>query len=71
MYCYIFTETNSVYVGRTLMIRQDERHSRHLYDKDDTVRRHSVEHGLEVPKMVILEENLTIKFKIPGSPIDR
>ena len=61
VYCYIFTETNSVYVGRTLMIRQDERHSRHLYDKDDTVRRHSVEHGLEVPKMIILEENLTIK----------
>lgn len=61
VYCYIFKETNSVYVGRTLMIRQDERHKRHLYDKTDTVRKYSAENSLEVPKMTILEENLTVK----------
>ncbi len=61
VYCYLFYETNAVYVGRTLMIRQDERHKRHLYDKSDKVCRYAIEHGLEVPKMIIIEDNLTIK----------
>lgn len=61
VYYYLFSETNAVYVGRTLMIRQDERHERHLYDKSDTVHKYAVEHGLEIPQMVIIEDNLTIK----------
>lgn len=61
VYRYFFKETNSIYVGRTLMTRQNERDNEHMFDKDDTVYKYAKKNGFAVPPMEIIEENITIK----------
>lgn len=73
VYVYIFEEYDSVYVGRTLMRLQKDRDWSHRhaiyidgkfkkhYVKSDAVYNFSVEKKCEIPKMIILEENLTIE----------
>lgn len=61
VYCYIFENLKSVYVGRTLMIRQEKRHNSHKTDINDSVYKFSHLNNVEIPEMIIIEENITIK----------
>lgn len=61
VYKYYFKETNSIYIGRTLISQQKERDSKHSTSEKDTVFRHAKANGLAVPPMEIIEENLTVK----------
>ena len=60
IYAYFF-EPNVVYIGRTLMRTQNKRHKQHLQEGNDTVYKYAKINNVEVPKMTILEENLTVK----------
>lgn len=56
VYCFIFHSTNSVYVGRTVEpIKREKAHN-----KNGAVYRHSVENNIEIPKMQILFDGLTL-----------
>ena len=57
VYVYIFSD-NTVYIGRTLMKRQEKRHIAH---KNDNVGLYAKYNNLIMPNMQILEENLTLK----------
>lgn len=61
VYKYYWEETNSIYIGRTLMHRQKIRDNDHIFDYKDTVHKYAKENGLAVPPMEIIEENLTVK----------
>ena len=61
VYKYYFKESNSFYIGRTLMYRQKIRHNEHISDDKDTVYKYAKENGFEIPQMKIIEENLTIE----------
>ena len=61
VYAYEFEEFNSVYVGRTLMRRIQERNYEHIFTESDTVAMFIREHCIPLPPMRILEENLTLK----------
>lgn len=64
IYIYYFKETNSVYVGRTIcpIDRDWEHRTDKKYGKEntDTVYRYSKENGFEIPKMEIIEDNLSV-----------
>lgn len=64
IYIYHFKESNSVYVGRTIRpVDRDLEHRRYKkYGKEntDTVFRYSKENGFEIPKMEIIEDNLSV-----------
>jgi hypothetical protein len=56
VYCFIFHSTNSVYVGRTVEpIKREKAHN-----KNGAVYRHSMENNIEIPKMQILFDRLTL-----------
>ena len=57
VYVYIFSD-NTVYIGRTLMKRQEKRHIEH---QNDNVGLYAKYNNLNMPNMQILEENLTLK----------
>ena len=61
VYCYVFEEQNAVYVGRTLMYRQHIRDVEHGNYKNDAVYKFAHKNKCEIPKMQIIEENLTIQ----------
>lgn len=61
VYCYFFQEYNAVYVGRTLMYRQHLRDLEHNNDEKDSVFKFALSNNCVIPKMHILEENLTIQ----------
>ena len=61
VYAYIFESENAVYVGRTLMRCQRNRDCDHIINISDTVAKFAKEKNIPVPKMLILEENLTIE----------
>lgn len=71
VYCYIFEKEKCVYVGRTLMSRQQIRDNAHRTGKyiiknkkrisTSAVFQFASNNNLEIPQMQILEENLTIK----------
>jgi len=61
VYAYEFMEFKSVYVGRTLMRRSNERDQEHIFTDNDAVYQFAKEKKVQVPKMKILEENLTVK----------
>ena len=61
VYKYYFKETNSIYIGRTLIKQQKLRDCKHNTSEKDTVFRYAKENGLDVPPMVIIEENITVK----------
>ena len=64
VYIYPFKETNSLYVGRTIC--PNDRDWEHRTDKrygkenTDTVYRYAKENGFEIPKMEIIEDNLSV-----------
>ncbi len=60
VYSYEFKKKNSVYVGRTLTRRVKERHNEHLTTTTDAVFLFAKENGVSAPKMIILEDNLTL-----------
>lgn len=60
VYAYEFEETHSVYVGRTLIRRINERDREHLFVDTDAVHIFAKERGISVPDMTILETNLTL-----------
>ena len=60
VYSYEFIEFNAVYVGRTLMKQQKTRDYQHIF-YNDTVSIFAKENNVAVPKMKILEENLTLE----------
>ena len=59
VYRYYWEETNTIYIGRTLITQQKLRHYAHSTSEEDAVFRHAKENGLEVPPMEIIEENIT------------
>jgi len=57
VYKYVFSD-GAIYIGRTLMRRQNERVNEHQADTD-TVGKYAKENGLAIPPMEIIEENIT------------
>lgn len=60
VYGYFFDD-KAVYIGRTLMRTQVKRHYGHMTEEKDTVYKYAKSHNVEVPRMTILEDNLTIE----------
>ena len=58
VYKYHFITENAVYVGRT--IYPELRDKQHRERKNDTVYKYAKERGVEIPKMEILEDKLTV-----------
>lgn len=62
VYVYIFEDTKTAYVGRTLIRRQKKRDKEHIFNLEaDNVARYAKEHHVSVPPMTILETNLTLE----------
>ena len=61
IYAYEFVESKSVYVGRTLMVRQTKRDEEHKTKESDSVYIFAKINNLSVPNMIILESNLLLK----------
>ena len=59
VYRYFFTETNFIYVGRTVDIKK--RNNDHRTKKNDIVFRYANENGFEIPQMEIIEDKLTLE----------
>ena len=60
VYRYYFQEQNAVYVGRTIDIEQrDMDHKRDRGKESSTVFKFAQENGVEIPKIEILERNLS------------
>ena len=60
VYSYYFKETNSIYIGRT--VNRKARDYQHIFEIErDAVARYAKELRCEVPPMIILEDNLTLK----------
>ena len=59
IYIYLWEELNTVYVGRT--INPKSRHYQHKHTKTDTTYKFCSEHGVEHPKMIIIENDLTVE----------
>ena len=58
IYIYLWEEFNTVYVGRT--INPKERHRAHKNRDTELTYKFSSEHHVEHPKMIIIENGLTI-----------
>ncbi len=62
VYVYIFEETKTAYVGRTLMRRQQKRDNEHIFNLEtDNVARYAIKHNVSVPPMKVLESFLTLE----------
>ena len=61
VYCYVFEEQMAAYVGRTLMYRQHIRDLEHNYYDFDAVYKFAHKNNCAIPKMQIIEENLTVQ----------
>lgn len=59
IYIYLWEELNTVYIGRT--IRPKSRHYQHRHTTTDSTYKFSSEHNVEHPKMIIIENDLTIE----------
>lgn len=58
VYAYIFSEFNSVYIGRTVNV--NTRNNRHHTDKRSIVYRFAKEKGISIPEMNVLKTGLTL-----------
>lgn len=58
VYKYHFVNENAIYIGRT--IYPELRDKQHKTRENDTVYKFSKENNIEIPKMEILEEGLTV-----------
>ena len=62
VYVYVFEDTKTAYVGRTLIRRQKNRDKEHIFNhENDNVARYAKKMHVPVPLMQILESNLTLK----------
>ncbi len=61
VYAYEFENYHSVYVGRTLMRRAQERDYEHMFTDSDAVVLFAREHDVPIPPMKVLETGLTLK----------
>ena len=62
VYVYVFEETKTAYVGRTLIRRQKKRDKEHIFNLDnDNVARYAKKMHVPVPPMTILESGLTLE----------
>lgn len=62
VYVYIFEETKTAYVGRTLIRRQKKRDKEHVFNIEaDNVARYAKKKHVPVPPMKIIETNLTLE----------
>ena len=62
VYVYIFEETKTAYVGRTLIRRQKKRDKEHIFNIEaDNVARYAKKIHVPVPPMKIIETNLTLE----------
>jgi hypothetical protein len=62
VYVYIFEETKTAYVGRTLIRRQKKRDKEHIFNTEaDNVARYAKKIHVPVPPMKIIETNLTLE----------
>lgn len=61
VYAYEFTQSNAVYVGRTLIVRQAKRDEEHRTKENDSVYTFAKVNDLQVPSMTILESGLLLK----------
>jgi hypothetical protein len=62
VYVYIFEETKTAYVGRTLIRRQKKRDKEHIFNIEaDNVARYAKKIHVPVPPMIIIETNLTLE----------
>ena len=59
IYIYLWEEFNTIYIGRT--IRPKSRHYQHRHIITDTTYKFSSEHHVEHPKMIIIENDLTVE----------
>ena len=59
IYIYLWEEFNTVYIGRT--INPKGRHYQHKHRKSEATYKFSSEHHVEHPKMIIIENDLTIE----------
>lgn len=59
IYIYLWEELNTIYIGRT--INPKGRHYAHKHRESERTYQFSSEHGVEHPKMVIIENDLTIE----------
>lgn len=59
IYVYLWEDFNAVYVGRT--VNPKSRHYQHKHIPTETTYKFSSEHGVEHPKMIIIENDLTIE----------
>ena len=58
VYKYHFVNENAMYIGRT--IYPSDRDNQHRIRENDTVYKFAKEHNIEIPKMEIIEDKLTI-----------
>lgn len=58
IYIYLWENLNTVYVGRT--VNPKGRHYQHKHRETERTYQFSAEHGVEHPKMIIIENGLTI-----------
>ena len=59
IYIYLWEEFNTVYVGRT--VNPKSRHYQHRHIPTEKTYQFSSEHGVEHPKMIIIENDLSIE----------
>ena len=57
IYIYLWEELNTIYIGRT--VNPKSRHYQHRHIPTEKTYKFSSEHGVEHPKMIIIENNLT------------
>lgn len=59
VYGYFFNDLNAVYIGRTIDVKS--RDYQHRTQENDSVYKFSKENNVEIPQMIIIEDNLTLK----------
>lgn len=59
IYIYLWEELNTIYIGRT--VNPKSRHYQHRHIPTEKTYQFSSEHGAEHPKMIIIENNLSIE----------
>lgn len=59
VYMYYFEQYNTIYIGRT--ISPNNRDIQHLFSENSAVYKFAKEHNCKIPKMIIIEKNLTLQ----------
>lgn len=60
VYAYIFENLHAIYIGRTInVISRDRNH--HTESDKSSVYKYAKDHNIEIPDMIVLETNITVK----------